>query len=477
MTPPRVFISYSHDSEAHRVAVLQLSERLRADGVETILDRYVNGSPPQGWPRWMLDELERATHVLCVCTPTYYRRFRGHEQLGVGKGVTWEGAVITQELYDANCQNRRVIPVLIGDTNPGSIPEPLRSANHYRFETDFENLYDAILGQAGVEPGPLGPLKRKPRGDSTHQQGTAPIPPVPSEKQNPSSEPTAEDLAAVFAETVSAIEAELGSAPATAKFLGTELPGEARLVRQEDSQWKVVPRFAGGGVDTAPVLRGVADRLPRFRGSKQEWDALEKVVGGVLVLGMNPRWVWSRRREVGSGPVLFPRYAGRVDIGPNEGANFLTAIASALAGGCAKLERVFGPLDAKRIPDLSASGPAVTLADRQRELQRHFVRYVLGPSDEWDVDTLDGEQLSVLFQRVLGMFRVALAVDRNPYIASGPRMVGLVAEIRKHLDVSDLLLFVPAASGSERDLMRDPVVCLILLKRIFTHIQQNRPSI
>ncbi len=30
-----VFISYSHDSEAHRERVLGLSERLRADGIET----------------------------------------------------------------------------------------------------------------------------------------------------------------------------------------------------------------------------------------------------------------------------------------------------------------------------------------------------------------------------------------------------------------------------------------------------------
>lgn len=97
----KVFISYSHDSDAHRERVLGLSERLRADGIETILDRYVDrGSPPEGWPRWMLNALDAATQVLCVCTESYYRRFRGHEQPGKGKGVDWEGAVITQELYD-----------------------------------------------------------------------------------------------------------------------------------------------------------------------------------------------------------------------------------------------------------------------------------------------------------------------------------------------------------------------------------------
>ena len=45
---PRVFLSYSHDSDAHRERVLALSEPLRQDGIDTILDQYVNGAPPEG---------------------------------------------------------------------------------------------------------------------------------------------------------------------------------------------------------------------------------------------------------------------------------------------------------------------------------------------------------------------------------------------------------------------------------------------
>ena len=72
----RVFISYSHDTAAHRDPVLALSERLRRDGIDTLLDRYIEGSPVQGWPRWMLDQLDAADSVLLVCTETYCRRFR-----------------------------------------------------------------------------------------------------------------------------------------------------------------------------------------------------------------------------------------------------------------------------------------------------------------------------------------------------------------------------------------------------------------
>ena len=109
----KVFISYSHDSAEHREKVLALSERLRADGIETLLDQYVNGSPPEGWPRWMLNQLDAATFVLVVCTETYYRRFRGHEQPGKGRGVDWEGALITQEIYDGRSRTLKFVPVVV----------------------------------------------------------------------------------------------------------------------------------------------------------------------------------------------------------------------------------------------------------------------------------------------------------------------------------------------------------------------------
>ncbi|MDG4597364.1 MAG: TIR domain-containing protein [Candidatus Contendobacter sp.] len=165
MSTPNIFISYSHDSDEHRERVLGLSERLRADGVATILDRYVNGSPPEGWPRWMLNGLDAATHVLCVCTETYYRRFRGQEVPGKGKGVDWEGALITQGLYDARSVSNQFIPVLFDRADEPHIPEPLRGQNYYVLDSkaNYQALYDALLNQGGVEPGAVGALKRKPR--------------------------------------------------------------------------------------------------------------------------------------------------------------------------------------------------------------------------------------------------------------------------------------------------------------------------
>jgi hypothetical protein len=49
--PPRVFVSYSHDTVEHQERVLTFADRLRADGVDAEIDQY-NVAPPKGWPLW-----------------------------------------------------------------------------------------------------------------------------------------------------------------------------------------------------------------------------------------------------------------------------------------------------------------------------------------------------------------------------------------------------------------------------------------
>ncbi len=69
----RVFISYSHDGEDHEKRVLALSNRLREEGIDCIIDKY-RPHPPEGWPKWMEKQLENAGFVLVICTGAYWRR-------------------------------------------------------------------------------------------------------------------------------------------------------------------------------------------------------------------------------------------------------------------------------------------------------------------------------------------------------------------------------------------------------------------
>src|SRR5207249_6981943 len=124
------FISYSHDSNEHRSQLLSLANRLRSEGIDAQIDQYEE-SPPEGWPRWMDAWLRRAQYALVVCTETYRRRVEGREEPGTGKGAKWEGALITQYLYENDGRNDRFLPVVFGPEDVRCIPTFLASATYY----------------------------------------------------------------------------------------------------------------------------------------------------------------------------------------------------------------------------------------------------------------------------------------------------------------------------------------------------------
>jgi hypothetical protein len=93
-----LFISYSRDSREHEDRVRTLSDRLREDGVDAVIDQY-NTAPPEGWPIWADREMQKADCVALVCTETYLRRVEGREEASKGRGVLWEGKIIYNHLY------------------------------------------------------------------------------------------------------------------------------------------------------------------------------------------------------------------------------------------------------------------------------------------------------------------------------------------------------------------------------------------
>lgn len=158
---PRVFISYSHDSLEHAERVLALSERLRAEGVDSELDQYEE-APAEGWPRWMQNQIERADFVLVVCSAIYAQRFLGRSAAGSGLGAKWEGAIITQELYEAESRNSKFVPVVFGTSDVAHVPSPLRQTTRYDLSADdgYEALYRRLTSQPRVARGAVG--RRRP---------------------------------------------------------------------------------------------------------------------------------------------------------------------------------------------------------------------------------------------------------------------------------------------------------------------------
>ena len=157
---PRVFISYSHDSEGHKEDVLRLANRLRGDGIDCRIDRY-EVFPESGWPRWMAKQIEEADFVLVVCTEQYARRVCGDEEHGVGLGASWEGQLITQEVYDSGGRNSKFVPVTLRADDRRFMPKFLEPATNYclQQEGSDEHLLRLLTAQPAVLMPALGPLR------------------------------------------------------------------------------------------------------------------------------------------------------------------------------------------------------------------------------------------------------------------------------------------------------------------------------
>jgi SEFIR domain len=162
-TPLKVFISYSHDGAAHEAQVLALANRLRTDGIDAMIDLYVQ-SPPEGWPAWCDSQIRQSQSVLMVCTASYRRRVEGNEEPGIGHGVLWEGRLIKQHLYDSGSVSSKFVPVLLADGSPEHIPTPVRGGTIYRVESavGYEALLRLLTDQPATRMPPIGPRRELP---------------------------------------------------------------------------------------------------------------------------------------------------------------------------------------------------------------------------------------------------------------------------------------------------------------------------
>ena len=150
----RVLVSYTQEAAAHRDRCRELADRLRDDGIEAWIDQYVP-APPEGWPRWMQQQITASTFVILVCTPTFCRRFEGTETPGVGHGATWEGLIATQVLYDNGARNEKLVPVLFDDATPEAVPRVLRPFTRHVLWADYDGLYRHLTAQPAIVPRPV----------------------------------------------------------------------------------------------------------------------------------------------------------------------------------------------------------------------------------------------------------------------------------------------------------------------------------
>lgn len=113
---PKVFISYSWDDEEHKTWVLNFASRLRANGIEVILDRY-ELQAGKNIPHFMEQALEKSDKVLVVFTENYKLKADGRTG-----GVGYEYSILNNDIYKNIATNSKYIPILKNGTFETSVP-------------------------------------------------------------------------------------------------------------------------------------------------------------------------------------------------------------------------------------------------------------------------------------------------------------------------------------------------------------------
>ena len=139
MAIPKVFISYSHDSQEHKKWVLDLATRLRNTGVDAIIDQW-ELKPGDDLPHFMETHLANSDYVLMICTDRYVKKANS----GVG-GVGYEKMIITSDLIK-NIDSNKVIPI-IRQSGTHNVPTFLMTKLFIDFSRtdEFEFSYDELI--------------------------------------------------------------------------------------------------------------------------------------------------------------------------------------------------------------------------------------------------------------------------------------------------------------------------------------------
>lgn len=142
-----MFMSYSHDDQAHKGWVLGLATRLVTNGVDVLLDQWdmrLGGD----LPRFMETGLAGVGRVLAVCSATYVEKANS----GLG-GVGYEKMILTGQLM-RDVTVARIIPVIRNNLLEEALPTFLSSRLYidFRDEQTFEAHYAELLRDIHGQP-------------------------------------------------------------------------------------------------------------------------------------------------------------------------------------------------------------------------------------------------------------------------------------------------------------------------------------
>lgn len=157
MENPSCFVSYSHDTAAHKDWVRSLAVQLQSHGVEVKLDQW-DLRPGADLLNYMETSIRESDFVLLICSPM----FAAKANAGRG-GVGYEKAIVSAEVFE-DSRSEKFIPVLRSGTSGTSLPSYIKSrlyvdaTDDERFEAVLEDLLRVLHGKPSFSRPPLGPI-------------------------------------------------------------------------------------------------------------------------------------------------------------------------------------------------------------------------------------------------------------------------------------------------------------------------------
>ncbi len=289
--------------------------------------------------------------------------------------------------------------------------------------------------------------------------------------------PTDAQLAAVYAETVKEIGSALSGHDAVAAFLAKAAPG---LVTRNAESFRLAEAVHRPPFDACQYLgdveRALPQHLPTFN-TNLDLEALELVIGGITVLGVDARWTWEQR-NLAAAALTYPGLKDTVPVDGETAADFLHILVAALADGHARLRRVFGEVpqareDLRRVPPPPMILGAIREDERVVELMAYFVD-TLGKEK---ADKSKPQQVKLLFKQLKDRMSMESQKRHNPFHGTGEAYREHSATIRKFLQPQDFWLIFPSGDDSEDKILPQSVWVLMHLHAIFTLIKKRRAQL
>jgi hypothetical protein len=150
-----VFLSYRHENDAHSQRVRDLALKLRAAGLNVVLDALKNeeewnkGGPSEGWLNWSYAQVEANDRVLIIATVSYSQVYENKAPSGVGVGAAIEARRIFQQIAESKGINEKFRVVILNAGDEIGLPDQIKDYHRFSPNARASDLADLITWLQG----------------------------------------------------------------------------------------------------------------------------------------------------------------------------------------------------------------------------------------------------------------------------------------------------------------------------------------